>query len=609
MLEARLTEHEALPTEAPRIPGNLASHLFAGSIAVLLVALFMGFIFNRYIPINEGWFHYYSWLMHRGEMPYRDFWFFGQPVSLWIAYIVGGDHLINTRIFGLVERISLSGMLYFLLSRQFSPKACFLGTVVSMMVFLSYLTEGFFTYLVDALWFLVAALICVYEAQIHSRHYRSILALAGALTSLCFFTKQSVGVFSTLAVVILIAWPVFDFRRIFIRLVYFSAGWVLAAAPIVGWIVLNGAWRAYILEVFTGAAASKGSFKTIFITTLERSLSPKVDVIFVGILSLIALAAWRKFLIFRDPERLGSSKKDIAITALLAFVCIFAPVFHPVQEPEHIRSYLSIFNRVIFIGMLVLLARILILRLRSRTQMNRPVTVILLIAGVFWAYGCGLSYRVEQHSIILGLAYLVAAACDNLSSRSGKSFVTVVTVLGLLHIGLSALYKYSDAYDWNGWRSVISLQSRESHWPQLAGFKPDPATMYMIDSIMDDVARGSKPGEPIFTFPHMPIFNFVTGRLQPTFAPVHYWDVCPDPIAEADAVRVKAARPAVIVDMIMPKWLWDDGEFTFRQGKRSGQRSVEAAIQELVSSGDYRLMHKYWTPWEHTEVDVWQRIK
>ncbi len=603
-------ESKPVPTHFGPVPADQAGHLLSGSLAVAIVALFMGFIFNRYIPINEGWFHYYSWLMHKGEMPYRDFWFFGQPVSLWIAWLVAGDHLINTRIFGLVERIVLSGMLYFLLSRQFSPKACFLATVTSMIVFLSYLTEGFFTYLVDALWLLVAALICVYQAQVHPRHYKWILMLAGAFTSLCFFTKQSVGVFSTLAVVVLIAWPAFEFARIVIRLVYFSTGWALAALPIVAWLLLNSSWGPYVAEVFKGAASSKGTFRTIFISTLERSMSPKIDVIFLGILALIAVAAWRKYLVFKAPQVASRwTKQDIVITALVALFLIFAPLCLPLMQPERMRTYLSIVTRVTFITTIVLAARVVIRRLRSHTQMNQPVTVILLISGVLWAYGCGLSYRVEQHSIILGLAYLIAAACDNLSSKTGKPLVGMITALCLLQTSQAALYKYDDAYDWNGWRSVISLKSRVSHWPQLAGFRADAPTIYMIDSILDDIARGSKPGDTVFTFPHMPIFNYVTGHLQPTFAPVHYWDVCPDPIAEADALRVKAARPAVIVDMEMPKWLWYDGEWTFRQGKRSGQRSIEAVIQQLAASGDYRLMHKYWTPWEHTEVDVWQRIR
>lgn len=586
-----------------------AGHLFAGSLAVAILALYMGFIFNRYLPINEGWFHYYAWLMHKGQMPYRDFWFFGQPVTLGIAWLFGGDHLINLRIFGLVERIVLSGMLYFLLSRQFSPRACFLATLVSMAVFLSYVTEGFFTYLVDALVLLVGALICVYEAQIHPRWYKLILILAGILTSLSFLAKQSVGAFNTLAVVILIAWPPSSVTRRLLSLLYFSIGWCAGAVPIVSWLVKNGAWHSYVTEVFTGAAASKGSLTTVFLGTLQRSITPSIVLIFAIVIAIIALAVWKQWLIFRRPESLGWTKAQLSLTALLALVMFFTPIFWRIVNPNVLRVYISIVVRVVFLGMVLQFAWIIIRRFLPQTEPVKPMTLIFLLTGILWAYGCALSFKVEQHSIIFLLAYLVAVACDNLSSRSGQSLIGILAAVCLLQLGESALYKYNDAYDWNGWRSVITIKSRTSHWPQLAGFRPDPATVYMVDSILDDIVRGSRPGEPIFTFPSIPMFNFITGRPQPTFAPVHYWDVCPDDLAERDAARVLAAKPAVIVDMELPEWIWDVNELGFRRGKKSGQRKIEAVIQELASSGDYRLMQALWTPWMHVRVNVWQRIK
>jgi hypothetical protein len=220
-----------------------------------------------------------------------------------------------------------------------------------------------------------------------------------------------------------------------------------------------------------------------------------------------------------------------------------------------------------------------------------------------------MSNKVEQHAVVLGLAYLIAAACDSVSSRSGKSFIGIMTILCLCQTAESALYKYNDAYDWNGWRSVIPVHEVKSHWPQLAGFRLGAPTQHILDTILDDVARDTKPGEPIFTFPHMPMFNFVTRHPQPTFAPVHYWDVCPDYVAIADAARVKAAKPAVIVEMVMPEWLWLDGERTFREGHLSGQRKIEAVIRQFAASGDYRLQDTFIAPFVFTRINVWQRIR
>lgn len=596
-----------------RTSRNKAGHLFAGTLVVVVLALYMSFIFNRNLPINEGWFYYYSWLMHKGQMPYRDFWYFTQPYSVIVSWLFAGDHLINLRIYGLVERIALSGMLYFLLSRQFSPKASFLSTLVSMIVLLNYPTEGFFTFLIDSLTFFVAGLICVYEAQNRPHRENWLLVLAGVCGSMSFFSKQSTGLFTTLALVILIAWPHFKFSGLVRKLLYFSVGWCIPAVSFVTWLAVNGAWHAYVFQVFKGAAQSKGSLTTILFATVQRTLLPKDLGLFFLILALLGIAVWKRHLLLARARQTDATKADIVLTALLALIVIFVPVLHPIideRKLDWMRRGVLLLGKLIFIAMLAQTIWLVVRRLRSHTSMAGPVTAILVIGGLFWAYGAQLSYRVEQHAVVLGLAYLVAAACDSVSSRSGKSFVGIITVLCLIQVGVIAIYKYSDAYDWNGWRSVIALSyTKTSHWPQLAGFKMDGETAYMFDRILDDIAKDTKPGEPIFTFPAIPMFNFITGHPQPTFAPVHYWDVCPDAIAEADTARVRAAKPAVIVEMDLPEWQWQIVEVAFRNGKRSAQRDMEALIQEFVDSGDYRLQDTFLTPWTHTPVNVWQRVR
>jgi Dolichyl-phosphate-mannose-protein mannosyltransferase len=608
IMRAPFIGQETVKLEVPS--QTKVGHLVTGSLVVFVLALFMGFIFNRSLPINEGWFHYYAWLMHKGQMPYRDFWYISQPFDLCIAWLFAGDHLINLRIFGLVERIVLSGLLYFLLSRQFSPKASFLATLVSMMVLLTYLTEGFFTFLIDSLFFLVAGLICVYEAQTHPRHQKWFLVLAGVCGSLCFFSKQSTGLLATIALAILIVWFDPDIRRFIQRLVYYSIGWSIIAAPILVWILSNSAWTPYVNEVFKGAASSKGSLRTVFGTTVSRNFYPRMLALDIAVLLLLAVAVRKRYLIFKKPQETTFSKRDITLTVLIALVVMFVPIFLRLGETgvELLREYLAVLAKMLFMGIVLQFMWLGLRWLRWRRPLTQPVTALLIISAFFWAYGCQMSNKVEQHAIVLGLAFFVAFACDNISSRSGKSLIGLMTALCLLQVGESALYKYNDAYDWNGWRSVIPLHTAQSHWPQLAGFNVDQTTVHIIDTILDDIARDTRPGEPIFTFPHMPMFNFITGHPQPTFAPVHYWDVCPDWVADADAGRVKAARPAVIVNMEMPEWLWADGELTFRRGKKSGQRTIDAMIKQLAASGDYRLQDSFKTHWE-CRVNVWQRIR
>src|SRR5579864_5758151 len=177
----------------PHIPRAQAeptgAKYLAGTLAVAVMSVFLIFIHNRYLPIHEGWFSNYGYLMRQGKMPYRDFYFFTQPLSLFISQLFVGDHLINLRRFGLVERIVLAGMLYFLLSRRFSAMASFWATITSLMFFGTYISDALFTYLVDSFVALVAGMICVCQAYAHPKHERTLFFSAGVCASLSFFFK------------------------------------------------------------------------------------------------------------------------------------------------------------------------------------------------------------------------------------------------------------------------------------------------------------------------------------------------------------------------------------------------------------------------------------
>ena len=158
-----LLEPKSARSESPTVtPGSGdKATLAAGIGAVAVVTLFLWIIHDRYLPIMENWFSSYGQLMHDGKLPYRDFYFFTQPLSLLISWAVYGinDKMIYLRYFGFLERVCLTGALYFLISRRFSPVASFWATVLPMLFFLAYCSEAFFTYLVTCCLFFTLSLI------------------------------------------------------------------------------------------------------------------------------------------------------------------------------------------------------------------------------------------------------------------------------------------------------------------------------------------------------------------------------------------------------------------------------------------------------------------
>ena len=94
----------------------------------------------------------------------------------------------------------------------------------------------------------------------------------------------------------------------------------------------------------------------------------------------------------------------------------------------------------------------------------------------------------------------------------------------------------------------------------------------------------------------MTLFNYVTDPMQPTFSPVAYFDVCPDFVAIADAIRLRENPPKMIIYMEMPEPIYKLHENMFRNGQTSGQRNIDAAIQEIVKKYKYKKIDTFISP-------------
>ncbi|MBR1504827.1 MAG: hypothetical protein IJ614_01810, partial [Prevotella sp.] len=73
------------------------------------------------------------------------------------------------------------------------------------------------------------------------------------------------------------------------------------------------------------------------------------------------------------------------------------------------------------------------------------------------------------------------------------------------------------------------------------------------------------------------------------YAPITWFDVCPDEIAEDVARECFAHPPKMVVWHNMDQENWDTVEKVFRNGQRSGQREIQRFYDEVVTR-DYRLL-------------------
>ena len=599
------------------VPAQWFNTSVAGGVcSVSLVFVWLLLIHNRFFTPHEGWFSYYGLLMKEGRLPYRDFYFFTQPVSLLISRILVafGDKLIYFRYYGMAERVVLTSVLYFLLSRQFSAAAAVCGTVASSFLFLAYSTDALFSYLYTCLLFFLLALVCLQEAMRSRRHRSWWMAAAGAAAAFSFFTKQSNGLLAIVSLGLAVVTISNSFRALIRDLGAFASGLLIGASPFIFWLSWNRIWLPYFQQVFFGAASSKGGANVILSGFLTRQIRVVPVVCFVVLIIIITALTVTKRMSLSRATLPASSRIPPAIVlgAMCTVVAVAITAVHRVGDvPVFLLRYVSTtIVEVMLYALLPLFALVLWRRFvtagrESVRGLEMPVAV--LIASVFWIYACGMSWSVEEQSLIPGLSLLLAFAYDRVQIGSARAMSSIVVVVAVLIIPLAVWQKWSVAFNWEGWRESISRDGYHSKWEPIADYTLDRDEVLMYDAMFDDIARYTQQGDQILTFPTIPLFNYVSGRPQPTFAPVHYWDVCPDNVARRDATSVEIVKPRMIINLDLADWVWKEHDEGWRAGQVSGQREMQNTLVRLTSSGNYRLIRTTFTPFYGMALRVWVR--
>jgi hypothetical protein len=179
------------------------------------------------------------------------------------------------------------------------------------------------------------------------------------------------------------------------------------------------------------------------------------------------------------------------------------------------------------------------------------------------------------------------------------------TSIGVAAFALRLLVPFAFAF----WREApVALATYRLSDPTLAGLTVSPSTGEALEGTLAIVRRTTGVGEPIFTFPALPLFHWLADRPLATFAALHWIDVTPDPVVRADIVRLLAAPPAVVVRQHIPTRALKLNELYFRGvvGK-SGLREMDAALEKLLTES-YRLeatfgQYEGWAP----KLEVWVR--
>jgi hypothetical protein len=110
----------------------------------------------------------------------------------------------------------------------------------------------------------------------------------------------------------------------------------------------------------------------------------------------------------------------------------------------------------------------------------------------------------------------------------------------------------------------------------------DPGELAKINSIVDEIQQRTNPSDPIYVFPHMPIFNLISGRPPFANAVESWYDFMSDKQADKVADQLLLSPPKIIVFASLPDEVADAHEKYFRSNNALGQRRILKAIGELL---------------------------
>ncbi|WP_412199206.1 hypothetical protein [Dialister invisus] len=238
-------------------------------------------------------------------------------------------------------------------------------------------------------------------------------------------------------------------------------------------------------------------------------------------------------------------------------------------------------------------------------RVKTDLSIFIFTALISGVIGVGLLSSVVEELYIMPLCCIVFMEIV----KSAKKYNTIMPKIGLMVITtfiltVSITQKQIVSYSWHVWHSIggniPNINYTSSLIPGLTGFRLDEDTEQAYSRVIELINKYTDPGDAVFNFPHIPLFNCLTKRNNGTNVVALYFDVCPDFIASDTAEILKAKPPKMIIWNEFGDTNWDFHEKYFRGGHRSGQRDIIDWYNQVVHK-DYNKVYEY------KQLRVWVR--
>jgi hypothetical protein len=582
-------------------------------VLFLLTIFFFLTFFNRFAAVRSGNGEFGSGVFFlAGKLPYRDFYSTGPPVNMIKSALLlklFGQALIVSRVFGVVVRILIAGLLFQWLRQMFRPLDALIASAVTIILSAGDRTDPVASYNHDTI---LCAMLCGMTASIalaQETRRRTILfaLLSGVCGSLCLMSKQTIGLgvlTSVLVVTAILLYRIHGFRR--------TAEWVPgfllgAMVPILGlalYLHHEHLLHPFIQMLFVQGPAAKaghsGEFLLREIMIARGNYKTALLGVFLLTMSLPAILIWQKSSETESEEKNYLRPALYVLLTGMAVIGVGVTMAYLGFPARHNFTKTAVYFT--FVGLTILLALQVVPIFFGK--MNLKLARCILFCTVSWsvAFMLSLSWPAFEAMLLPGLGFLIAATLSG-AHRYARTIVYGVLVY-LVFVQVREKLDLPFEFDHLD-EAPVRLASFTSDNPMLRGMRLPKSTVDFLDGTAEIIERNTRPGDTIFTYPEMGLIYALTMRVAPTFSMSHNIDVVNDHFAAEEAERLKRRPPAVIVYYRYSSEQVTGEEEIWRSGRRSGQRDLINAVEELVRG--YRLEKTYRLTPDGPEIMVYVR--
>ena len=550
--------------------------------ACLVTLVYSLILFDKSMPISEGWYTEYSWLINNGEIPYRDFSYLFTPVYLLLMAgytALFGYQIITMRVLGVIVFVALTVVTYFILRQVFSRIPSMVGAIACMLYKQSGEVEILYDYIyfVDLFAYLsVLFLLLAWKKQfsyaavrggrsVLQKDARLFILLCGLFSMLAFLTKQTTG--AMVSIFVFCATVGFCVCRRQWKELPEMIGWGLvgAALPAIvlfAYLLVNGALGDFARSCFGSAIAAKGGLANEALRWIVEGRKSFVDSIpyVLSILLAILLLHFTPVLQAKHIRREASGKKWLTWIPVVLPGTIVLLVIGLYEWETMTRFVVSLYEGYLLRFAFFLIPTILFVWLvvraiadcsRQTKSMRSADYLVLGIAGSVFAigYAVGFSGGLSCSQVSLGTGLCFAALVQT-AFRSRFVKPALALILCAL-LSLSACWvgvKYVQMYGWWGLETgSIWQQTASTDVPLLEGITMNEKDAVCYDGIYEISGEYLKNGDSVFVFPQCPILYDIVGHHSETYTKVQWFDVSSAKALQADTEKILSNPPEMML--------------------------------------------------------------